>query len=109
MNHTKIIKYIKSKFKNIVNDKIKYYERYICNSIDKLIKNQYSLKNLTLCEHCFIDSLKELNSQLSAESSECIKHLEESFSYRLSIENNYSKEKIQIYVNLNIFPIRIKK
>ena len=48
MNHTKIIKYIKSKFKNIVNHKIKYYERYICNSINKLMKNQYSLKNLTL-------------------------------------------------------------
>ena len=109
MNHTKIVKYIKSKFKNIVNDKIKYYERHICNSIDKSIKNQYSLKNPTLCEHCLIDSLKELNSQLSAESKKCIKHLEESFSYRLSIQNNYLKEKIHIYDTLNILPNRIKK
>ena len=35
MNHSKVIKYIKSQFKNIVNGKIKYYDRYICNSLDK--------------------------------------------------------------------------
>lgn len=29
MNHTKIIKYIKSQFKNMVDDKIKYHEQSI--------------------------------------------------------------------------------
>ena len=30
MNHTKTIKYIKYQFKNMVDDKIKYHEQYIC-------------------------------------------------------------------------------
>ena len=36
MNHSKVINYIKSQFKNFVNGKIKYYERYICNSLDNI-------------------------------------------------------------------------
>ena len=44
MNHTKAIKYIKSQFKNSVNIKTNYYEEYICNSLNTLIKNQYALK-----------------------------------------------------------------
>ena len=57
----------------MVNDKIKYHEQYICNSLNKLIKNQYTLKNPVLHEYCIIDSLKEFNRQLSAENNECIK------------------------------------
>ena len=109
MNHSKVIKYIKSQFKNFVNGKIKYYERYICNSLDKSIKNQYTLKNPALLECGIIDSLKELNRQLSAENNECIKHLQESFSYRLSVDNDYVHENIHLYNNFNILAIRIKK
>ena len=109
MNHSKVINYIKSQFKNFVNGKIKYYERYICNSLDKSIKNQYTLKNPALLECGIIDSLKELNRQLSAENNECIKHLEESFSYRLSVDNDYVHENIHLYNNFNILAIRIKK
>ena len=109
MNHSKVIKYIKSQFKNFVNGKIKYYERYICNSLDKSIKNQYTLKNPALLECGIIDSLKELNRQLSAENNECIKHLQESFSYRLSVDNDYFNENIHLFDNFNILSIRIKK
>ena len=109
MNQTKAIKYIKSQFKTIVNIKINYYERYIRNSINKLIKNQCALKHPALCEYSIIDFLQELNRQLSSENSECMKHLEESFSYRLSVDNNYFNENIHLYDNLNILPIRIKK
>ena len=49
MNHTKAIKYIKSQFKNIVNIQTNYYERYICNSLNKLMKNQYASKHPALC------------------------------------------------------------
>ena len=49
MNHTKAIKYIKSQFKNRLNIKTNYCERYICNSLNKLIKNQYVLKHPALC------------------------------------------------------------
>ena len=109
MNHSKVINYIKSQFKNFVNGKIKYYERYICNSLDKSIKNQYTLKNPALLECGIIDSLKELNRQLSAENNGCIKHLEESFSYRLSMDNDYFNENIHLFDNFNILSIRIKK
>ena len=108
MNHSKVIKYIKSQFKNFVNGKIKYYERYICNSLDKSIKNQYTLKNPALRECGIIDSLKELNRQLSAENNEYIKHLEERFSYRLSVDNDYVHENTHLYNNFNILAIRIK-
>ena len=61
MNHTKATKYIKSQFKNLFNITINYFERYICNSLNKLIKNQYALKNPALCEYSIIYSLQELN------------------------------------------------
>ena len=108
MNHSKVIKYIKSQFKNFVNGKIEYYEWYICNSLDKSIKNQYTLKNPALRECGIIDSLKELNRQLSAENNEYIKHLEERFSYRLSVDSDYVHENTHLYNNFNILAIRIK-
>ena len=88
MNHTEIIKYIKSQFKNVIDDKIEYLERYIRSSLNKLIKNQNILKNPVLHEYFIIDSLKEFNKQLPAENNECIKDLEESILYRLSIDSN---------------------
>ena len=109
MNHTEIIKYIKFQFKNVVDDKIKYRERYIRSSLNKLIKNQYTIKNPVLREYFITDSLKEVNKQLSAENNECIKHLEKSILYRLSIDNNYFSKNIDICDNMNILPIRIKK
>ena len=59
MSHEKIIKYIKSQFKNIFNDKIKYHEQHICNSISKS-KDQYTLKNPILRKNCIIVFLKNL-------------------------------------------------
>ena len=108
MNHTEIIKSIKSQFKNVVDDKIKYHERYIRSSPNKLIKNQYTLKNLVLREYFIIDSLKKFNKQLPAENNECIKHLEESILYRLSIDSNYFNKNIDVCDNMNILPVRIK-
>ena len=80
MSNEKTIKYIKSQFKNIFNDKIKYHEQHICNSISKS-KDQYTLKNPILRKNCIIDSLKELDIQLSAENNECIEDPEESAFY----------------------------
>ena len=62
---------------------------HIHNSLNKLIKNQYALKNSVLREYCIIDSLKEFNRQLSA-------------------DNDYFHENIDICNNMNILPIRIK-
>ena len=44
INHTKIIKYIKPQFKNMFDDKIKYHEQYVCNSLNKLIKKTIYIK-----------------------------------------------------------------
>ena len=93
----------------MIDDKIKYHERYICSSLNKLINNQYTLKNAILREYYMIDSLKEFNKQLSAENTECIKHLEESVLYRLSLDNDYFNKNIDICDNMNILMIRIKK
>ena len=105
MSHEKIIKYIKSQFKNIVNDKLKYYEQHICNFISKS-KDQYTLKNPILRKNCIIDSLKELDIQPSAENNECIKDLEESVLSRPSVDNDCFEENIHLHNNLNILSIK---
>ena len=71
MNHEKIIKCIKSHFKNILNEKIKYHEQTIKNSLMKPIvntlKKQYTLKNPILYEYCVINSIGDFNRQVSSE------------------------------------------
>ena len=112
MNHTKIIKYIKSQFKNVVDDKIKYHEQSIKNSLIQPIKNnltkQYNLKNPILCEYCIANSIEDFNTQLSAENSEYIKEVDHIFSYRLTVDNDYFDENIFISDDTKILPTRIK-
>ena len=112
MNHTKIIKYIKSQFKNVVDDKIKYHEQSIKNSLIQPIKNnftkQYNLKNPILCEYCITNSIEDFNTQLSAENSQYIKEVDHIFSYRLTVDNDYFDENIFISDDTKILPIRIK-
>ena len=91
------------------DDKIKYHEQYVCNSLNKLIKKQYTLKNPVLHEYCIFDCVKEFHRQLSAENNECIKELEESLLYKLILDNDYFDENIDISDNMNILPIRMKK
>ena len=38
--------------------------------------------------------MDEFNRQLSAENIECIKHLEESFLYRLTLGNDYFNKNV---------------
>ena len=77
INDTEIVKYIKSHFKNILDDKIKYHEQMIGNTLERPIKNnfmkQYTLKNPMLHEYCIINSIEEFNKQLSAENREYLK------------------------------------
>ena len=64
MNHSDVIKYIKSQFKNMLNDKIKSMEKSITNNL----KKQYKLKNPILHKHCIIDSIEEFNELLAIEN-----------------------------------------
>ena len=113
MNHEKIIKYIKSHFKNILNEKIKYHEQTIKNSLMKPIvntlKKQYTLKNPILYEYCVINSIGDFNRQVSSESSEYAKETDQIIVYKLSVDNNYFNSKIIITDDVRIIPIRIEK
>ena len=50
MNHNDVTKYVKSHFKNMLEDQIKSIEK----SIRSNIKKQYKLKNPILSEYCII-------------------------------------------------------
>ena len=54
MNHNDVIKYIKSHFKNMLEDKIKSIEQAIRSNI----KKEYTLKNPMLHEYCIINSIE---------------------------------------------------
>ena len=83
MNHIKIVKYIKSHFKNILDENIKFHEQIIKNNYVKHIvniqRNQYILKNPIIHEHYMISSIEDLNRQISSESREYAKETVKSF------------------------------
>ena len=111
MNHTKIIKYIKSHFKNILDENIKFYEQIIKNNYMKPIANthtqkKYTLKNPLLYEDCIINSIEDLNRQLSSESQEYAKETDQIIQY---IDTNYFYSKIDITDGIRILPIRMEK
>ena len=58
MIHEYVIKYIKSQFKNMLDDKIKSLEYPIRSNL----KKQYKLKNPILHEYCIINSIDEFNN-----------------------------------------------
>ena len=62
MNHTKIIKYIKSQFKNILDENIKFHKQIIKNSLMKPIvntlKKQNTLENPILHGQYIINSIE---------------------------------------------------
>ena len=57
MNHNEIIKYIKTHFKNMVDDKIKSIEHAIRTNL----KKTYRLQNPILHEYCIINTMEEFN------------------------------------------------
>ena len=108
MNHNNVTKYIKSHFKNMLEDKIKSIEQ----SIRSNIKKQYKLKNPILHEHCIINSIEEFNRLLAAENKrymneiDKISEIDESV---LTVDNDYFNENIDISDDIKIVPIRIEK
>ena len=73
MNHNNVAKYIKSHFKNMLEDKIKSIEQ----SIRSNIKKQYKLKNPILSEYCIINSIEEFNRLLAAENKEYMNEIDD--------------------------------
>ena len=57
MNHNEIIKYIKTHFKNMVNEKIESIEHAIRTNL----KKTYRLQNPILHEYCIINTIEEFN------------------------------------------------
>ena len=105
MSHEYVIKYIKSQFKNMHDDKIKSLERPIRSNL----KKQYKLKSHILHEYCTINSIDEFNRLLTAENKEFINEIGEIDEYILTVDNKYFDESIYISDDIKIIPIRIEK
>ena len=113
MNHTKIIKYIKSQFKNILDENIKFHKQIIKNSLMKPIvntlKKQNTLENPILHGQYIINSIEESNTQVLSESREYSKEVNQTIPYKLSLDNTYFNSEINIIDDIRIIPIRIEK
>ena len=105
MNHEYVIKYIKSQFKNMLDDKIKSLEYPIRSNL----KKQYKLKNPILHEYCIISSIDEFSKLLTAENKEFINEIGEIDKYILTVDNKYFNESIYISDDIKIIPIGIEK
>ena len=105
MNHEDVIKYIKSHFKNMLEDKIKSLEESIRNSL----KKHYKWKNPILHEYCIINSIEEFNRLLTVENQEYMNEIGQIDEYALTLDNNYFNENIYINDDIKIIPIRIEK
>ena len=105
MNREYVIKYIKSQFKNMLDDKIKSLEHPIRSNI----KKQYKLKNLILHEYCIINSIHEFNRLLTAENKEYMNEIDEIGEYIVTVDNKYFNESIYISDDMRIIPIGIEK
>ena len=105
MSHKYLIKYMKSQFKNMHDDKIKSLELPIRSNL----KKQYKLKSPILHEYCIINSIDEFNRLLRAENKEFINEIGEIDEYMLTVDNKYFDEIIYISDDIKIIPIRIEK
>ena len=105
MNRNEIIKYIKTHFKNMVNEKIKSIE----HAIKTNLKKTYRLKNPILHEYCIINTIEEFNRLLSIEISVFSSEIDESIDkYMLTIDNDFFITHIDISDD-KIIPIKIEK
>ena len=108
MNHGDVIKYIKSHFKNMLEDKVKSIEQALRSNI----KKQCKLKNPILHDYCIINSIEEFNRLLSAENKEYMNEIgdiDETDEYMLTVDNDYFNENIAIFNDMKMVPTRIEK
>ena len=108
MNHGDVIKYIKSHFKNMLEDKVKSIEQALRSNI----KKQCKLKDPILHEYCIINSIEEFNRLLSAENKEYMNEIgdiDEIDEYMLTVDNDYFNENIAIFNDIKMVPTRIEK
>ena len=101
MNHEDVIKYIKSHFKNMLEDKVKSIEQAIRSSINK----QYKLKTSILHKYCIINSIEEFNKLLSAENKEYMNEIGDIEEYILTVDNNYFNENIVISDDIKLYQL----
>ena len=108
MNHNDVTKYIKSRFKNMLEDKIKSIEQ----SIRSNNKKQYKLKNPILHKYCIINSIEKFNRLLAAVKKEYLNEIDEigeTDQYILIVDNDCFNENIDISDDIKIVPIRMEK
>ena len=107
MSHEYVIKYIKSQFKNMHDDKIKSLKCPIRSNLKKQYKLKKSLNKLH--EYCIINSIDKFNKLLTTENKEFINEIGEIEEYILTVDNKYFDESIYISDDIKIIPIRIEK
>ena len=85
MHHNEIIRYIKTHFKNMVDEKIKSFELAIRTNLKKTNRVKY----LILHDYCISNTIAEFNRLLSKENSVFFSEIDETIDkYMLTADND---------------------
>ena len=92
MNSEEVIKYINTHFKNIVDDKIKAFERSVIKNYS--FEETYKLKNPILRKHFIINAIEEFNNILALENKNFrLDFDEDTKKYFVRMDRDYFKKQ----------------
>ena len=103
MNHSDIIKYMKSILFKTHNKSTQLMKHNIADNLH----NKYKLRNPTLHELCIVNSIEKVNKMLSYEFVDIMNNTED--NYKLTLDNNYFDITVLVDKNERILPIRLRR
>ena len=108
MNTDQTIKYINICFKNIVDNKIKAFERSSIKNYQ--LEKTYELKNPILRKHFIINAIEEFNNILTTENKEFrVDFDEDTRKYFIRLDHGHFKKQGCISDDEKIFPLKLYK
>ena len=108
MNTDQTIKYINICFKNIVDNKIKAFERSSIKNYQ--LEKTYELKNPILRKHFIINEIEEFNNILTTENKEFrVDFDEDTRKYFIRLDHGHFKKQGCISDDEKIFPLKLYK
>ena len=108
MNSDEITKYVDTPFKNIVDNKIKVFEKSVIKNYN--FKKSYKLKNPILCKHFLINVIEEFNNKLTLENKNFrVDFDEDTLKYFIRIDHDYFKKQGCISDDKKIIPLKLYK